>query len=89
MTNRMIKFKPLREKLNWERLNIRWQLKDYFYLLEKEKNMKEKTVEEFITWLHKQLIEMMYNKELSSEQMTIYHKLIAKWREENESNISD
>ena len=46
--------------------------------------MKVKNADDFIAWLYKELIEMIYNRKITSEQMSIYHKLVAKWREENE-----
>ena len=49
------------------------------------KTKKEKTADDFITWLHKELVELMYENKLSSDHMTTYHKLIAKWRQNNES----
>ena len=33
-----------------------------------------------IDWLHKQLIEMMYQGEIRSDQITTYHKLIGRWK---------
>ena len=37
-----------------------------------------------IDWLHKQLIEAMYERKLSSEVLSVFHEIIAKWRKENE-----
>ena len=42
-----------------------------------------------IDWLHKELIEAMYERKLSSEVLSVFHEIIAKWRKENESNISN
>ena len=39
-----------------------------------------------IKWLHKELIELIYKRKLSSEVMAIFNELIAKWRRENEDN---
>ena len=39
-----------------------------------------------IDWLHKQLIEAMYERKLSSEILSVFHEILAKWRKENESN---
>ena len=39
-----------------------------------------------IDWLHKHLIEAMYERKLSSEVLAVFHELIAKWREENEAD---
>ena len=36
-----------------------------------------------IDWLHKELIELLYKGELGSEQMTVYHRLIKRWKDEN------
>lgn len=45
----------------------------------KPSNKKEISIE----WLHKELVDLMYNGELSSNIMDIFHKIIAKWEREN------
>ena len=39
-----------------------------------------------IKWLHKELVELMYKRKLSSEIMAIFNELIAKWRRDNEDD---
>ena len=62
---------------------------------EKNKNLhkilKERSADEFISYLHKELVELMYNNKLSSEHMNVYHKIIAKWKENENitNNYSD
>ena len=34
-----------------------------------------------VDWLHKELVDLVFNDEISSDQMKVFHKLIAKWRE--------
>lgn len=34
-----------------------------------------------IGWLHKQLVEAMYQRRLSSDTMVVFHNIIAKWKE--------
>lgn len=41
----------------------------------------EKEVEAIpIDWLHKELVEMVFDDEMDSNQMAIYHRLISRWR---------
>ena len=47
--------------------------------------MKEKTADDFIAWLYKELIDMIYHRKATSKEMAIYNKLISKWRQENEN----
>lgn len=42
-----------------------------------------------ISWLHKQLIDLMYDGYANEDVMQVYYKVIAKWEKENESHISD
>lgn len=42
-----------------------------------------------ISWLHKQLIDLMYDGYANEDVMQVYYEVIAKWEKENESNISD
>ena len=36
-----------------------------------------------ISWFYKELIEQMYNRNLSSDVMSVFHEIIAKWEKEN------
>lgn len=70
------------------------ELWDWDSLDEKSKNMLKQTIDDInkqkvinaipIDWLHKQLIELMYERKLSSEVMETFHKLIALWEKEHE-----
>lgn len=42
-----------------------------------------------ISWLHKELIDLMYDGYADEDVLQVYYKVIAEWEKENESNISD
>lgn len=42
-----------------------------------------------ISWLHKQLIDLMYDGYANEDVIQVYYKVIAKWEKENESHISN
>lgn len=42
-----------------------------------------------VAWLHKQLIDLMYDGYANEDVMQVYYKVIAKWEKENESHASD
>lgn len=46
------------------------------------------TDSDFIEFLHKELVEAMYNREISSDAMTVFHKIISKWRKQNDKEES-
>lgn len=43
-----------------------------------------KTDKDFIEYLQKELIDMIYDKEISSDVMKVFNKIIAKWKEATE-----
>ena len=47
--------------------------------------MKEKTIDDFITFLNKELVELMFNGEISSDHMSKYHQIITKWKKQEEN----
>ena len=53
------------------------------------KVLKEKSADDFIDYLHKELVELMFNNKLSSDHMAIYHQIIAKWKEQNEESSNN
>lgn len=42
-----------------------------------------------IDWLHKELIDLMYDGKAKEEALHVFHRLIGKWEKQNESHISD
>lgn len=42
---------------------------------------KEKAIP--VEWLHKELIELMYERKLSEELLKVFHEIIKKWEERN------
>ena len=34
-----------------------------------------------VEWLHKQLVDMLYNREIHSDYMSAFHRIIARWEE--------
>ena len=47
-----------------------------------------KTDEDFIKFLQKELVDMIYNKEIDGDDMKVYNKIVAKWRKKNEKEES-
>lgn len=47
--------------------------------------MSAKTDQEFISFLHKELVDLMYERKISSDVMSVFHQIIGKWcmRKEN------
>ena len=39
-----------------------------------------------ISWLHKQLIDLMYDGIAKEDVLHVFHKVIAKWEKENENS---
>lgn len=54
--------------------------KDYMKIANNFK--QRRSDEEFIDFLRKELIEMMFERTISSEDMIIYHKIISKWEKQ-------
>lgn len=42
-----------------------------------------------IEWLHKELIDLMYDGKAKEDALHVFHRLIGKWEKQNESHISD
>ena len=44
--------------------------------------MEQKKDIDFIEWLRKELVDMLYNDEISSDVMKIFYTLIERWKHE-------
>ena len=42
-----------------------------------------------IEWLHRKLIDLLYDGKAKEETIHVFHQLIGTWEKENESNASD
>ena len=43
-----------------------------------------KTDKDFIEFLHKELVDMMYAGEINGDILKVFHKIIAKWKKATE-----
>lgn len=50
--------------------------------------MKQKTDRDFINFLHKELVELMYDREIQGKQaeeiLDLFHQIIHKWEQKND-----